>query len=232
MSRRRFRRNNGQDINLTPLLDVLFVILFIVMLSGRENENRLRAESVQETEVLQTQLEDAKEQISRLEREAGVSAAKVRDYSDRIGSYELYREQAVILTLHIEESAGFRELVILGGESVPGAVDGEEQVRIQIADDLREYTENRLRDAVAERVGNAQNRPVFIVFHYSADEIYTYEIRLIDRVLLSLQEEYKEVFYKTMRDGAAEERLPDSTEEAEDTDNLIDVDDDIMEEQP
>ena len=223
MSRRRIRRNNGQDINLTPLLDVLFVILFIIMLSGRENENRLRAESVQETEALQTELEEAKEEISRLEREAGVTAVKVRNYSDRIGSYELYREQAVILTLHIEESAGFRELVVL---------DGDEQVRIQIADDLREYTENRLRDAVAECVEEAQNRPVFLVFHYSADEIYTYEIRLIDRVLLSLQEEYKEVFYKTMRDGTAEERLPDSEDSPEAPEDGENPDDENMEEQP
>ncbi len=223
MSRRRFRRNNGQEINLTPLLDVLFVILFIVMLSGRENEDRLRTESIQETETLQAQLEDANERIAALEQEADSAAVKVRDYADRIGSYELYREQAVILTLHIEESGDFRELVILG--------DGEDEIRIQIADDLKEYTETRLRNAVAEFAEKAQDQPVFLVFHYSADEVYTYEIRLVDRVLQSLQEEYKEVFYKTMRSGSLIEEEPGYYPESQDVGGRAD-EDPIREETP
>ena len=40
--RNRSRRSRGSDeINLTPLLDVLFTILFIVMLTGMQNERSM-----------------------------------------------------------------------------------------------------------------------------------------------------------------------------------------------
>ena len=189
-----FRRKRDQEINLTPLLDVLFVILFILMLSGRENEERLRSQSGQEVAALQEELTRSRTQIAQLEQDASAAASRERAYADRVDSLELYRDQAVVLTAYIEETEGLRELVIL---------DGQERTGIRIEDNSSNYTEGRIRSVVRGCVEKARNQPVFIVFHFSADEIYTYEIRLVERVMLSLQEEYKEVFYKTMREGGA-----------------------------
>ena len=59
--RNRFRKFGESDINLTPLLDVLFVILFIVMLGGMESESKMRDEAQQEIDALQ-------ERIAKLEK--------------------------------------------------------------------------------------------------------------------------------------------------------------------
>ena len=64
--RNRNRRSRGSDeINLTPLLDVLFTILFIVMLTGMQNERSME-ESAQESEA---QISGLESRVDELEEE-------------------------------------------------------------------------------------------------------------------------------------------------------------------
>ena len=53
MSRR--RRKNLTEVNLTPLLDVLFSILFIVMMTGAQSRDAMQ--------------NDHQEEVARLQRE-------------------------------------------------------------------------------------------------------------------------------------------------------------------
>ena len=70
---RRRRRTDG-EINLTPLLDVLFVILFVVMLSGMQSEKTnadAREESREKIEALETEVEELTDEgrIAELEEQ-------------------------------------------------------------------------------------------------------------------------------------------------------------------
>lgn len=196
--RNRFRKFGESDINLTPLLDVLFVILFIVMLGGMESESKMRDEAQQEIDALTQENEALEAQLKELaldmDERQQASDAREREYVHRIDSYELYREQAVILAVHVEERNGIRELVIM---------DDLGQSRIQISEDLQTFVEERLRSTVQSYAASADApedaRPIFVVFNYEPDGIYTFEIRMIDRIMTKLQEEYKEVFYKSLR---------------------------------
>lgn len=211
--RNRFRKFGESDINLTPLLDVLFVILFIVMLGGMESQSRERTEAQREIEALQEENALLREENDLLSQEMTQRQetfdTRERQYVSRIGSYELYREQAVILAVHIEEEGPVRELVIM---------DDLGQQRIQISENLQTFVEERLRRAVEGYAAEADAdvRPIFVVFNYDPEEIYTYEIRMIDRIMSKLQEEYKEVFYKSLREEQEPaESLPLPEEPAE-----------------
>ena len=71
--RNRGRRSRGSDdINLTPLLDVLFVILFIVMLAGTQTQKDMQEnaeESLSKISGLEEQVTDLEEQNTILQSE-------------------------------------------------------------------------------------------------------------------------------------------------------------------
>ena len=62
----RRQRAGAHEINLTSLLDVLFCILFIVMLAGNQNEKDIKSDAQQQLEALKGQ---AQEEIEHLQSE-------------------------------------------------------------------------------------------------------------------------------------------------------------------
>ena len=93
--RNRGRRSRGSDdINLTPLLDVLFVILFIVMLAGTQTQKDMQEnaeESLSKISGLEEQVTDLEEQNTILQSEVN-RKDKIEDSGKR------YESDAVIVT--------------------------------------------------------------------------------------------------------------------------------------
>ncbi len=99
---RRRRRRGSDEINLTPLLDVLFSILFISLLAGQGLSDRQQ------------------QQIDQMEQQ-------IAGYEDQLASYEEYDRDAVIVTLRNVEgrltiSRGSDEDAIALGEDGAGRV--------------------------------------------------------------------------------------------------------------
>jgi biopolymer transport protein ExbD len=95
-------RLGSEEINLTPLLDVLFVILFVVMLGGMQNEKTIRTEMENEVARLQDQIE----------------------------SYELYEEERQIITLSIQVNGQDRAIVMqTGAEEEPKTIPLKKETR-------------------------------------------------------------------------------------------------------
>jgi len=69
----RRKRHGSEEINLNSLLDVLFIILFVVMLKGMQNEETVKTQMQQEVSQLQNQIE----------------------------SYELYEKEALVITIQV-----------------------------------------------------------------------------------------------------------------------------------
>ena len=62
---KRKRRFGAEEINLTPLLDVLFVVLFRILLSGYSQQSK-SSEKIQEME---SQIETLQEQVSQYQHQ-------------------------------------------------------------------------------------------------------------------------------------------------------------------
>ena len=83
----RKRRRFVSEINLTPLLDVLFSILFIVMLAGTAGEQGLQKEYL-----------DQVDRNNQLEQDLKLA-------KDELDSYRLFESEAVILTVINDKDA-------------------------------------------------------------------------------------------------------------------------------
>lgn len=173
---KRRRRGNG-EINLTPLLDVLFTILFIVMLTGTQSEQSMQEVQAQTA----AQIEEQQERIAELE-----AAAR---------SEELFGDTAVILTLRNSVRNGSHVLRFTEGrEARPLAT-------IQMGSDRPEYIREYVRKTVEDQIGKADGLPVFIVFYCQADLIYRQEEFIpIKEELERLGRSRKEVFYQIVEE--------------------------------
>ena len=92
----RRKRKTIAEINLTPLLDVLFSILFIVMMTGMQTKTTIQEEHQQQINQMQEdygrQIEQARQELSELEQQ-------VTMYENQLSSYDKYQTEAVIITV-------------------------------------------------------------------------------------------------------------------------------------
>lgn len=179
------RKNNGSEINLTPLLDVLFSILFIVMMTGQQNEDGMRAQHRSQVDNMQAQIQEYEEQIA--------------DYKSRLATYELVQKDIIVLTVSNYIKGGVHYLSVTQGTSLLG--DGQED---QLLDDIKmgsdklENLKLRLSELTEKLIEEHEGQPVYIVFAKDSMAVYTYEYQTIVGVFNALEEKNKEVFFKEL----------------------------------
>ncbi len=169
----RKKRRHLEEVNLTPLLDVLFSILFIVMLIGAKGQ----AAVTEEKEELQKQVEELKEQQAVKE--------------DVHSSWEELESRVKILTLRNRIKGKDHVL-----ELYEGMDDSSPKDSIVMGIDKKEYIRERVSAMIEEELTSAKGVPVFVVFHVDRSKMYTRdEYQPIIEELEALQKSHKEIFY-------------------------------------
>ena len=175
MSRR--RRKNLTEVNLTPLLDVLFSILFIVMMTGAQSMDSMQSDHREEVATLQNENEELREAL--------------RVSEDQLAAYELHESDSVILTVRNIVKNSEHYLVIYRG------IDEQEIDSIKLGINNTENTGVRIRSLVGDIISENGVQPVYIIFYCDKTSIYTKEYNAVVGAFDELQTKYKEVFFKT-----------------------------------
>lgn len=183
----RHKRRGILEVNLTSLLDVLFCILFIVMLANVENENDIKNESQQQ--ILQAQ--------EQLEGQVAVYQNQIAAYQAQMASYDVYHTEAIIITIQNVQEGSSRSLKIYKG------LEQTESDSISLGANKIGNVLQRLRNYFDEILTSLEDGtvPVYIIFHCNENLIYTEESNEIDRLLDELAETNKEIFYKYLTDN-------------------------------
>ncbi len=176
----RNRRQFVSEINLTPLLDVLFSILFIVMMTGTQNEQGIKSAYQDKVYQLTQENERLTEELARSENQKT--------------SYDKYQSDAVILTINNITRNDKHYLKIYQG------IDNSEIENIQMGVDKTENTKARIESLILDLVENTDNQPIYIFFYCNKKNIYTVEYMTVCDILNQLQESNKEVFFKVMKE--------------------------------
>jgi len=173
---RRRRRNNLTEINLTPLLDVLFSILFIVMMTGARTLDSEREDHASRVEALEEETARLEEEIAR------------RD--EQLASYMAHESDSVIITARNSTGSGNHILYLYRG------TDETDIGSIQMGVDKTENTRLRIRGIIEDVIKETDNQPVYIIFYCDKKLIYTKEYNSVVKTFEELQMENKEVFFK------------------------------------
>lgn len=183
----RRRRREASEINLTPLLDVMFSILFIVMMTGMQNEQGMKMDYEEQIMQLEQTLTEQEKNISKLKEQ-------VHGYKKQEMSLTMYQTEAVILTVRNLVEEGKHYLEIRNG------LNTDSFECIWLGNDRTENTQNRINDMITKIVDLTDNQPIYIVFYCNKEIIYTTEYRAITEAFVALEEKNKEVFFKMMED--------------------------------
>ncbi|MCR5739204.1 MAG: biopolymer transporter ExbD [Lachnospiraceae bacterium] len=172
----RRRRNNLTEINLTPLLDVLFSILFIVMMTGAQTRDEVQRSHAEE--------------IARLESENERLSDELTASEEQLSAYRAHESDSVILTVrNTVRDEGHVLLVYRGTEE-------SEIASIRMGLEQTRTTGTRLRSLIEEMAEENEGKPVYIIFYCDKTAIYTREYNTVVEVFEELQNRYKEVFFK------------------------------------
>ena len=197
MRRGRRRARGADEINLTPLLDVLFTILFIVMLAGTQTERIMKEETEEartqaaESEVQVTELE---KRVSELEEENNVLTREANRQEKIDESSKQYESSAVIVTFLNEVENGNHILKIYKGKDA-------EVESFRMGTDRTNYTKMHVTETIKDLVKESEGHPVFIVFHCDTNSIYRKEeFNPIRDALEEQREDTKEVFYQIVEE--------------------------------
>ena len=175
------RKKSVSEINLTPLLDVLFSILFIVMMTGMQNEQGIKQEY--------------QEQVSQLEQEKQQLSEELARSENQMTSYDKYQSEAVILTVNNVLRDDNHYLLVYKG------TDKEEIGSIQMGTDKTENIKIRIESLIMELINDTDNQPVYIVFYCNKKTIHTKEYNAVMEAFNQLQENNKAVFFKVMEEN-------------------------------
>ena len=148
------RRRREIFIELTSLLDVILIMLFLILGQARQQT----AEALSETEA-------DKERIEALEQE-------VEGWKRQVITQNLVLDHSQVLTISVDE----RGQISLERQDHPTASFAYDW-------DRDTYARNRLRSELHTLLDEAGEDTVFLVFQYDRSEIYRTEYDMISELL-------------------------------------------------
>lgn len=183
------RKRKSVVVELTSLLDVIFIMLFMVMnrsqTAAEEAQNTARQEisaAQSQVEEMQTEVDSYREIIDEVEAER----ANLESVKNKLNSYEIFDEYASIVSVFVIDNTYKRTIKV---ES------GGEAVTIDYGWDNMDYASQALEKALNDCIADSGN-PVFIVFSYNGDKLYRQDYTLVSDVMTEVHGGYENVYIK------------------------------------
>ncbi len=173
------RRRFISEINLTPLLDVLFSILFIVMMTGMQNEQSMKS--------------NYQDQLDRLTQENKTLSENLERREEQLSTYDEFKSDALIITVNNIIRDDDHYLMFYEGN------EEEKMGSIPMGPDKTENTKARVEGLITEKLDEGERKPVYIIFYCDKKSIYTSEYKAVYDKFNELQQNRKEVFFKVMQ---------------------------------
>ena len=190
-------------IELTPLLDVIFIILFIVIISNAMTTKKVTAEAESEAaaarcEVRQMERDAAaqKEEIESLEAQIFDQDAMAARYEQRIEELEggVVGQRVKIITINCiydENDTTHRRLSAAAPDGAFEGVDfGNDTAEMTFAR-LKNWLESYIEENLSE--GDKSQR-VIIVLSVGTERTLKRDRETLDRMIAGLEEKYDDVY--------------------------------------
>lgn len=185
------KRRKEVLLELTPLLDVILIMLFYILMQSTQAADARQEEADREVSVMQEQMEAVNERAEAAVQEAeSREAALAESFAVReqelmdsltymqevLYGYEAFDAYAQILTVYVANGKdGMRTIHVS---------DGTVDEQITYDWDSMRYGRNGFREILTDRLSQGEeDMPVFVVFHYQDDSIYRQDYQLVTEVI-------------------------------------------------
>ena len=155
------KRNRSITADLTPLLDVIFILLFLILIRNAEAVDAKAAE--------------AEEKIAEAQAQIAEAEALQENVQERLTEYESLLADAEIFYISILPEETGRTLQVIRDNSTES---------FHFDWDSTEAAWQFLQESVETKVGRAgQDKQVFLVFTYDGNKLYQSDFEMVSEVL-------------------------------------------------
>jgi uncharacterized protein YggU (UPF0235/DUF167 family) len=160
-------RSRGIIIELTSLLDVILIVLFLILVQSEQKvhiANAAATESISQTEQLTAELERQSTAYENLQSEFD-------GLKRTIVGQTVVADNTMVIAIHLQPAAQGRVITLQAddNDAVPILIDWTNQ----------NYAANALHAALSEQVRLSEAQVVFIVFTYDRENIYQADYTLV-----------------------------------------------------
>ena len=177
MRRRRRGSRNGIFIDLTSLLDVIFILLLVV-LCGTVYHKQTNEEEIKARE----------ESLKTAEAEAEKTANEYKDMVEMQKDLREYIWSASIIVPYEEDNKKKRTVKVIKDE--------EEVITISIEGNVTEEGYNTLKNDLSQLIEERKNQPVILTLNESDENILYRDENAIRKILDQLSHQYSNVYIK------------------------------------
>ena len=202
----REQKGPSSEINLTPLLDIIFIFLLIVTVGYVKQTTELREQK--ENELVQAQEEAAlyKERLQALEQENYDEAVLKESYEESLREYaelnRMVRQISIYCTYDPYDYSRRTLRVLIPGQDIapieinPGnETDSFLRLEQLLRDDLRS-----LREAAPDAENGVTEGQSFVILSLSLKQIQRWDREQIDAVAQRMMEQFDDVYYRKFRE--------------------------------
>lgn len=183
------RKRKSVIVELTSLLDVIFIMLFMVMNRSQTAAEEAQSNAEAEVAAAQVQVETMKEEVESYRiiiDEVEADRLNLESIKNKLNSYEVFKKYASIISVSVLDHSYKRTIMVENGDSA---------VNTDFNWDNMDYAKNALSETLNSCIKDSEN-PVFIVFSYNGDKIYRQDYNMVSEVMTEVQGGYENVYIK------------------------------------
>ena len=198
------KNRSSAPIELTPLLDVIFIILFIVIISNALNTKKVTAEA-------ESEAREARREVKRLESEAAARDEEIESLAAQIFDQEAMAAQYEQRIDELEGSVIGRRVKIVSISCIydeadttrrrlTAAAPDAEAFTVDFTSDTAEMSFARLNNWLEQyienntRAGADKAERVIIVLSVGSERILKRDREALDRIIAGLEAKYDDVY--------------------------------------
>lgn len=182
--RNKFSKKLNTQIELTSLLDVIFIVLMVVICNQQINMTAKNNAAETVMEQAQEQMEEAED----LKAEAEAEKELLKEHKD---TYEAVNEVTDVLTVYVDftpSNPEERAILIMAGD--------EELPHIQMSPSNESEALSQFEELLEKKVSDAEKNEKPVIISVNKDRILYRDEKAVSRILDRLFEKHDNIFYK------------------------------------
>jgi len=182
---KKFRKRLNTQIELTSLLDVIFIVLLVVICNQQIN-------MTQKTDELEVMQQQAQVQMAEAEDLKAEAEAAKEIYEEHRDTYETIESQMSVITVYASytpSSPQDREILIIAGE--------KELPKIQMSPSNTKDALERLETLLESQVSEAEDAGKPVIISINTDKILYRDEKAVSQIIDRLFEKHDNMYYKS-----------------------------------
>ncbi|MDE5755361.1 MAG: hypothetical protein K2H89_12625 [Oscillospiraceae bacterium] len=187
-------KQKGIMIELTSLLDVIFIILFWVMMQMQQQQTQMQTDTEEQLAQAEQQVEEALQQVEEIRTEADQKIAEAWKTAEELNEKAFANQKAL-------DSFSQGNLITIYLEYVPDGIISVSEQRETLVEFSLELSETVISERILQAIENSEigkNQVILCALVYDGDTALYKDVLKLNAVLKQISAERPDFYCATM----------------------------------